>query len=475
MINTNSFPGDSADKNASKSFKTFVFALTFNIRFMHALLEILLPELEDLAVGEDIPNSSSHKPQEKISVTCRRVLPALRQYSVWILTRYTHLLNYAVGTSENRLHIINMWKSHAAVLTKLLDYFQGFELKASTYLLEEDETTIGFKPFNSPSIPLDCRMHTDAEEVPKPHITDPGVKRNHPNMEMQCRVHDMLIIGWKLQENESYPLHFNQSDGTFVSDESIISTALLPSPRYSTNSSQLASPLPVLQSTPEPIHLAVQPAPVRSNSDHSHDSWETEMQSMVRSLVDGKVNERSRQKHTSSNESSYGMHSETVQEVFGQLGSHCTHTHVQTTPKHLPSLPGFNGAFAPKPNEISRFSPTQSSYATAEAREASARELERITGYTNHPSWQRPSGPIAPARPQPLMPFSPLPSTGFFSSSTPSKIGATTPSWLRNNNSTIYPGATDFEIPSSPWVNGKPGYGTAYSQTPPAAQRSQGD
>lgn len=448
---------------------------------MHTLLEILLPELEDLAVGEDIPNSSSQKPQEKISVTCRRVLPALRQYSVWILTRYTHLLNYAVGAKDNlRPNLVNMWKSHAAVLTKFLDLFKGSELKKSAYLLEEDETTIGFKPFNSLSIPLECRMHTDAEEAPKPHVTDPGVKRNHPNIEMQCRIHDMLIIGYKLQENELYPLHFNRGDGSFTSDESILSTTLLPSPRYSNSSSQLTTPLPVVESTPDRIHLAVQPVPVKSNSDlsDSHDSWETEMQSMVRSLVEGKVNERSRQNLTSSNESSYGMHSETVNEVFGQLGSHGTHTHIQTTPKHLPSLPGFNGAFTPQPNEIPHFSPTHPSYATAEAREASARELERITGYVNHPSWQPPSGPIAPARPQPFNALSPFPSTGFFSTfdaSTPSKVGATTPSWLRKNNSTIYPGATDFEYPSSPWLNGKPGFGTAYSQTPPAGQRSQGD
>ena len=63
------------------------------------------------------------------------------------------------------------------------------------YLLEEDEETLGFKPFITEAT---SQRYKSDQGTTKPRITDPGIERNHPNIEMLCRIRDFVIDGLDL-------------------------------------------------------------------------------------------------------------------------------------------------------------------------------------------------------------------------------------------------------------------------------------
>jgi hypothetical protein len=207
-------------------------------------------------------------------------------------------------------------------------------------------------------------------------------------------------------------------------------------------------------------------------------------------------------RNTTSNETSYGMHSATANEVFAPLTSSGFEPRFNGTPKMLPSLPGFyNSAFTPQPNELQPLSPNRPmsarqssplSLATPEQRLQAAMALDEVTGYrpTKSGSWGRKaSGPLSNLISQPVnqilqeslaQQFMTMPSSAFSESSsiyannTPQEqyhagVGA----WrgglppINGNNSTIYPGASDFDkttmLQSSIYDDSQPAFG-GYAQ-----------
>jgi hypothetical protein len=485
-------------------FQSFLFTLAFNVRFMFVLLQILQPELEDLSAGEDIPNATgtTQKSRERITATCRRILPALRQYSAWLTTR-AKILVASISAGPISIHIKELWKMYADVLTRLVSYFPIEDLKPAAYLLEEDETTVGFRPFRDPDIPLECDLYVDAEGEPKPRITDPGVERNHPNIEMQARVLDILLVGLKLQLSDEYPINLNSDTGTpvFTFVEEGLPLASPGRPRSS--GQQYTSSILTSQdfSLPEPIQPRNQVVPDESvAASDSHYSLDTEMHRMVESLVEG-----STAKNTPSNETSYGMHSCTANEVFAPLNSNVVKQQVrQSTPKMLPSLPGiWNSPFTPQPHELQPRSPDRpstarqqspSAFATSDQRMTAAQALDQVTGHSRQASWGRNSSrPTSIPASQPInqvlqeslaqqfMPPMPVSSSVFTDSSS---LYAGTPAQQRiaralanvsndGNNTTYYTGASDFDrnamLQSSIWHGGQP-WGGGYAQTPPGGQ-----
>ena len=165
------------------------------MRTFFALLQVLLPELER-SVSDDIRSNSSapNSKSAKITAVARRVLPALRQYSSWLLSNVEFLLDAQVGDNVLNVQIREMWKIYATTLTLLTSTFVDYEMPQAEYLLDEDEDTVGFKPLDNErtkqryydGINLDIR---------KPRYHDRGVQRHHPNVEMLGRIQDLLADG----------------------------------------------------------------------------------------------------------------------------------------------------------------------------------------------------------------------------------------------------------------------------------------
>jgi hypothetical protein len=497
---------------------------------MFVLLQVLLPELEDPASGEELPNgeggSRSDRPNEKITAVAARVFPALRQYSVWLASGAGLILTSA-GTASIQVHAKEMWMMYADVLTRLANFFPVEQLGSVSYLLEEDESTVGFQPLRNPSLAPECNLYVDEKGELKPRITDLNVKRDLPHVEMQARVLNILLCGLSLQLKAEIPLALSSDTGapafTFVEEGlSLVSPApaqssipsysspIRPTGEYSTeervqgSASSYTGPLRINGYSVHGVTNRTTDAGDESiAASDSHQSMDTDMHRMVDNLL-----EPPSSRNTTSNETSYGMHSATANEVFAPLTSSGFEPRFNGTPKMLPSLPGFyNSAFTPQPNELQPLSPNRPmsarqssplSLATPEQRLQAAMALDEVTGYhpTKSGSWGRKaSRPLSNLISQPVnqilqeslaQQFMTMPSSAFSESSsiyannTPQEqyhagVGA----WrgglppINGNNSTIYPGASDFDkttmLQSSIYDGSQPAFG-GYAQTPPGGQ-----
>jgi len=164
----------------------------------------LQPELERFA-GEENTNADPGRPTtglDKVTAVARRVLPALRQYSSWLVSNAAVLVAEVGDTSLN-VQIKELWKSYASTLTLLATTFPVSELPSIDYLLEEDVDTLGFKPFTNDRTWKryfqDQRRDTRDR---KPKWNDRGVERHHPNVEMLGRIRDFLVDGLTLATDE---------------------------------------------------------------------------------------------------------------------------------------------------------------------------------------------------------------------------------------------------------------------------------
>ena len=478
---------------------------------MFVLLQVLLPELEDSTSGEELPSgaSRSERAREKITATTRRVLPALRQYSTW-LASMSQIIVATKGVSPISVHIKELWKMYADLLTRLTQFFPVEDLQKVDYLLEEDESTYGFKPFRDATLHTDCDLYTAGNGESKPRCTDPGIERLHPNIEMQSRIRDILLFGVALQEKPDIPITLTHDTGmpvfTFVEEGLSVASPVRPrvsSPSFASperTNSNYAMPPPSRTYEITPAESAESVA-----ASDSHQSMDTDMHRMVDSLLEPSSSSR----NTASIETSYGMHSATANEVFAPVGANGFDApRLHSTPKMLPSLTGlYNSAFTPQPNELpSPNRPTTArqlsplSLSTNEQRLAAAAALDEMTGYRSgkRSSWGRVSRPLSNPISQPVnqllqeslaQQYMPMSSSAWSESSsiyanTPqqprrpdSVLRASAPAFpnTNGNDSTHYPGGTDFDknttLQSSIWNGSQPASAWGgYVQTPPGAQ-----
>lgn len=183
------------DTGSVEIVQSFFFLQRVNVTTFFTLLQVLLPELERSA-NEDLQINDSGSNSAKLTAVIRRVLPSLRHYSSWLIANAAILVAH-VGDSQLNVQIQELWKIYASALTLLVSTFPVKTLQASIeYLLEEDEDTLGFKPFDNKS--TRSRYYTTDTGSQKPRWHDRGVNRHHPNLEMLGRIRDFLTNGMVL-------------------------------------------------------------------------------------------------------------------------------------------------------------------------------------------------------------------------------------------------------------------------------------
>jgi hypothetical protein len=479
---------------------------------LFVLLRTLQPELEDPVTGEDLPNSTagaqSNRCRDKITVITRRLLPAIRQYSIWLVSETDILV--ATHPASVSLYIKELWKMYADVLTGLINLFPVGELPYLNYLLEEDQTTVGFKPLRGPKQNSNCDLYIDGEGKMKPRNTDQGVERSHPNIEMQARVRDILLCGLALAMRDDCPIALDRVSSKFAYVEEgvqhvspITSHAAEGSATSHTSTTHASSGFTIPDFALQQQEQSVPEGSVAASD--SQQSMDTEMHRMVDDLL-----EPSNGLYTASNETSYGMTSHTANEIFAPINTNLQHLH-QSTPKMLPSLPTiWSSPFTPQPNELQPKSPDRPTTArqlsplqlsTPQQQLEAATALDRMTGYdSSKNSWGRKS--FRPQDSQMSQPVNSLlqqslaqqyrpasissstftDSSSIYANSTPRRLenqrggGALRTaqgSAVNGNNTTFYAGASDFDrntmLQSSLWNGSEPGL-PSYTQTPPGGQ-----
>ena len=166
---------------------------------MFTLLQVLQAELECFAIDADSDLETAAKRSEKITAVARRVLPGLRQYSSWLICT-SSLLVAQFGDTTLDVQIKELWKTYANTLTLIAATISASHPPAIEYLLEEDEDTLGFKPFDKDQ--SQRRYQNQETGTPKPKFHAVNVKRQHPNVEMLGRICDFLTDGALLALNE---------------------------------------------------------------------------------------------------------------------------------------------------------------------------------------------------------------------------------------------------------------------------------
>ncbi|KAJ5586323.1 hypothetical protein N7450_006110 [Penicillium hetheringtonii] len=183
-----------------------LFFQRINVKTFFTLLQILLVELERFA-AEDSSNSSKETVRnghDKITVVARRILPALRHYSSWLLVAS----DFLVAQKEEKdsalsIQIQEFWKIYAGTLTLLASTFDVAQLPEIDYLLEDDEESLGFVPLDQAAT---SRRYIGTDGQLKPRMNDPGIERSHPNMEMLYRIREFVIDGLDLVVGNKIPI-----------------------------------------------------------------------------------------------------------------------------------------------------------------------------------------------------------------------------------------------------------------------------
>ena len=181
--------------------QALMFFLRLNVRTFFTLLQLLQSELESGTAEEvnPVPTHASTSGSSRIPAVARRILPALRQYSSW-LTANVKLLTHQFGDNVLEVQVKEMWRTYANTLTILAVSFNAVDLPSIEYLLEEDEDTVCFKPFENDE--SDRHRSPGCTDL-KPAFHTLGVERQHPNVEMCGRIRDFLLVGLALaKENE---------------------------------------------------------------------------------------------------------------------------------------------------------------------------------------------------------------------------------------------------------------------------------
>ena len=199
-----SLQGWKGDPESPQILQSFLFLQRLNVRMFSTLLSILQSELERFAGGEPCVHTGTQQTvTAKSSAVSRRVLPALRQYSSWLMANSTILM---ANDRDTALHspIEELWRVYAETLTLLAFIFPVNELEAAKldYLLDEDEHTFGFSPFRHKNASRRYFMEDGLSPKPRCYDSDSSFQRRYPVKEMLGRIRDILIDGKALHHQE---------------------------------------------------------------------------------------------------------------------------------------------------------------------------------------------------------------------------------------------------------------------------------
>ncbi|KAL9021053.1 MAG: hypothetical protein Q9185_001721 [Variospora sp. 1 TL-2023] len=185
------------------AFKSFQ---RLNIQTFSTLLQLLKSAYESRA------KEYGSKEVNVVTSTARRLLPSLRYYSSWLMSRAALLAAHLSDLTMGRI-IKGFWTTYVETLTIILLNTNFEDLPRPDYLLDEDEEIIGFKPLQEEQSPQK-RLNPEAT-TRKPKCHEHSIKRHHPNIEMLCRIRDLVEDAIELAQSHFVPISFIQDTGRF--------------------------------------------------------------------------------------------------------------------------------------------------------------------------------------------------------------------------------------------------------------------
>jgi hypothetical protein len=166
------------DADDSAALRSYERLQHFNISCFFMLLKLLLDELQQRAKSANHTSSSAPAEYSQMSPVIRRILPHLRVYSGWLLSTVQFLL---VSRSA-KVQLSELWQVYAEALSLLVQSFPVTTIPEIPYLLDEDQDTVAFTPFEA-SV-REKRFHGSA----KPPYSEAVFGKRSPEKEMLYRI-----------------------------------------------------------------------------------------------------------------------------------------------------------------------------------------------------------------------------------------------------------------------------------------------
>ncbi|KAL9037901.1 MAG: hypothetical protein Q9180_003458 [Flavoplaca navasiana] len=176
-----------------------------NIRTFSSLLQTVGREYQNLAQGGNTGNP--------ITSAVRRLLPSLRYYSAWLISRAA-LLSVHLGDVTMDHVVKNFWVTYADTMSLLMSVTEINDSPQLQYLLEEDVSIIGFRPLQEvqlqrkPSISAAFMRgvnHEDVDLAPVPS-----------DIEVRCRIRALLEDILELAESDTIPVKYVGEEKCFT-------------------------------------------------------------------------------------------------------------------------------------------------------------------------------------------------------------------------------------------------------------------
>ncbi|KAK4545265.1 hypothetical protein LTR36_003445 [Oleoguttula mirabilis] len=185
------------DKQTPDFQQAFFYFLQLNIKTYTTLLELFnneLRALDNMVTGED-------EPKARLTPTIRRILPALRVYSAWLLPNVQIVAGLASDATLEKV-ISSFWQVYTRAIALVADE-QVFGIWAleefrAPYMLEEDTDTLGFKPVQNEWTKVWRNWFEKDSGAAKPRFSDPNIVRMSLDEEMLTRVMGLLDDGMHL-------------------------------------------------------------------------------------------------------------------------------------------------------------------------------------------------------------------------------------------------------------------------------------
>ncbi|KAJ6446362.1 telomerase activating protein Est1 [Purpureocillium lavendulum] len=334
-----------AEKKTEGALRYSQFALRFNTQFLSRVCRTLESTLREAISSRD--QGVSGCSDVEITPVVGSLLPILRIYCVWVASRRHHLFgqDITIGPPAQA-----MLQNLAKVFTQLcVVSYTRKDLASAPYLLPEDLEIRGVPSLTGDQVPADCRVYCVDGAAQKPYGQDPE-RRLGDLYESLARILDVLRCAYFLAEDQATPLSCSiiqdslvfecQSETTATPTEHTVPA--LPS-GTGAQTSRAPAPHPPTQTwqgeeqAPVPDRNAPLAQPMAGSA--IEEQTEQTVMAMLSPFLGPPTPHKSHHTRRPSSPSSYGMHTDTANEVFGSVQTAASPQPVATAGSISPYSP----------------------------------------------------------------------------------------------------------------------------------------
>lgn len=309
--------------------------MRINAQFILAFCSALISELTNI-VGRENP-ASEDPATAKSSPVIEALLPLLRIYGMWLAARRQEI--FAAGKALGTV-LPDMMKAISKVLSLLCnETYTQENLASCPYLLAEDVQTQGLLPLAPDQVPQACRSYFSESGGLKPRLPSQE-RRLGTFQETLARILDILRCAYFLAEDDLCPLaaHVSEKGLAFeykekptANEDTSQPMSIVSSPvRESQSNTRTASRHRTVSDNPQTGNRLASKVDARRSFVTSIETQPPHEQSVPDDADNTVINmlapflrpptpEQAQSGPRSTDETSYGMHSTTANEVFGML------------------------------------------------------------------------------------------------------------------------------------------------------------